>query len=82
MLPPKAAAANLQHPADVVRTVNFVTQALTLAFCSTFVGIRAYVRLNTVGRDLNIDDCKFWWTGQGDRKHGRSSSCLLRHHSS
>jgi hypothetical protein len=58
MAPPEGAVANLQNPTDVIRTINFVTQALTLAFCSAFVFIRAIQKLRVSASNLSVDDCK------------------------
>ncbi|KAK7178562.1 integral membrane protein [Paraphaeosphaeria sporulosa] len=56
MPPPEGVVANLQHPTDVLRTINFVTQGLTLASCSFFVFIRAFYKIRAVGLDLAVDD--------------------------
>ncbi|CAG5137557.1 uncharacterized protein ALTATR162_LOCUS148 [Alternaria atra] len=56
MPPPDGIVADLQHPTDVIRTINFVTQALTLTSCSFFVFIRALHRIRVVGLDLAVDD--------------------------
>jgi hypothetical protein len=56
--PPKNVAADLEHPTDVLRTVNFVTQSLTLFFVTSFVGIRCYSKYASVGR-FSVDDCKY-----------------------
>ncbi|KAF2996878.1 hypothetical protein E8E13_004973 [Curvularia kusanoi] len=54
--PPPGYTSDLLHPKDEIRTINMVTQALTLAFCSVFVWIRGYHKYRTVGLDLAIDD--------------------------
>ncbi|KAF9734176.1 hypothetical protein PMIN01_08519 [Paraphaeosphaeria minitans] len=56
MPPPQGVVADLQHPTDVLRTINFVTQALTLAFCSFFVFIRALHKIRSIGLNLAVDD--------------------------
>jgi hypothetical protein len=58
MAPPEGVVADLQNPTDVIRTINFVTQALTLAFCSAFVFIRAIQKLRVSTSNLSVDDCK------------------------
>ncbi|UPX10214.1 uncharacterized protein EKO05_0000884 [Ascochyta rabiei] len=54
--PPLGYESDLDNPKDVIRTINFVTQALTLTFCTLFVWIRAYHKFRTVGLDLAVDD--------------------------
>jgi hypothetical protein len=58
MAPPEGVVADLQNPTDVIRTINFVTQALTLAFCSAFVLIRAVQKLRVSTSNFSVDDCK------------------------
>jgi hypothetical protein len=58
MAPPEGVVADLQNPTDVIRTINFVTQALTLAFCSAFVFIRAIQKFRVSTSNLSVDDCK------------------------
>jgi hypothetical protein len=50
MAPPQGVVANMEHPTDVLRTINFATQALTLALCSLFVFIRG-------AQTFVVDDC-------------------------
>lgn len=57
-LAPPGYTSDLAHPKDEIRTINFVTQSLTLAFCTVFVGIRGYHKYKTVGLDIAVDDCK------------------------
>ncbi|KAF3051831.1 hypothetical protein E8E11_006946 [Didymella keratinophila] len=54
--PPPGYNSDVDHPEDVIRTVNIVTQALTLTFCTVFVWIRGYHKFRTVGLDLAVDD--------------------------
>ncbi|XPS78496.1 hypothetical protein M3J09_010507 [Ascochyta lentis] len=54
--PPPGYKSDLDHPKDEIRTINFVTQALTLIFCTVFVWIRGYHKLRTVGLDWAVDD--------------------------
>jgi hypothetical protein len=58
MAPPEGVVADLQNPTDVIRTINFVTQALTLAFCSAFVLIRAVQKLRVSTSNFSVDGCK------------------------
>lgn len=59
MAPPEGVEADLQSPTDVIHTTNFVTQALTLSFCSAFVFIRALQKFRVPTLNLSVDDCKF-----------------------
>lgn len=54
--PPSGYTSDLINPKDELRTVNFVTQALTLTFCTIFVWIRGYHKIRTVGLDWAVDD--------------------------
>lgn len=58
MAPPEGVVADLQHPTDVIRTTNFVTQALTLAFCSAFVFVRGLQKFRVSTLNLSVDDCR------------------------
>lgn len=59
MAPPEGVEADLENPTDVIRTINFVTQALTLAFCSAFVFIRGLQKFRVPTLNLSVEDCKF-----------------------
>jgi len=48
---------DLAHPQDVLRTVNYVTQALTIFFVTIFVGIRFYAKTRLLGGGFTADDC-------------------------
>jgi hypothetical protein len=54
---PEGVNADVENPKDVLRTINLVTQCLTIAFCSAFVLIRTVHRTRTIGLDLSLDDC-------------------------
>jgi hypothetical protein len=58
MAPPEGVVTDLQNPTDVIRTINFVTQALTLTFCSAFVLIRAVQKFRLSTSNASVDDCK------------------------
>jgi hypothetical protein len=58
MAPPEGVVADLHNPTDMIRTINFVTQALTLTFCSAFDFIRAVQKLRLSTSNLSVDDCK------------------------
>ncbi|KAF2831397.1 hypothetical protein CC86DRAFT_314724 [Ophiobolus disseminans] len=54
--PPPGYTSNLDHPKDELRTINIITQALTLTLCTVFVWIRGYHKIRTIGLDLAVDD--------------------------
>ncbi|KAI1841097.1 hypothetical protein JX265_013198 [Neoarthrinium moseri] len=54
--PPEGMSVNLDSPQDVLRTVNFVTQGLTLAFVSIFVALRSYAKLKVLGGSFGFED--------------------------
>ena len=57
--PPEGVIADLEHPIDVLRTVNLVTQGLTLVFVTAFVCIRCVSKYASVGLGFAVDDCGF-----------------------
>lgn len=58
MAPPEGVVADLNNPTDVLRTINFVTQALTLVLCSVFVFIRGAQKLRMASPTFVVDDCR------------------------
>lgn len=58
MAPPEGVVADLENPTDVIRTINFVTQALTLTLCSGFVAIRGVQKFRMATTIFSIDDCE------------------------
>lgn len=58
MVPPEGVVADLQNPTDVLRTTNFITQALTLAFCSAFVFVRGLQKVRVFAFSWSVDDCE------------------------
>lgn len=59
MAPPAGVVADLENPTDVLRTINFVTQALTLVLCSVFVFIRGAQKFRMARPTVFVDDCGF-----------------------
>lgn len=59
MAPPKGVVADLENPTDVLRTINFVTQALTLTLCSGFVFIRGVQKFRMATTIFSVDDCEW-----------------------
>lgn len=56
--PPANQLADVNNPVDVLRTCNYVTQALTVLFVSIFVGTRFYAKRKILRGSLTLDDCK------------------------
>ncbi|KAL7948008.1 hypothetical protein V8C42DRAFT_316380 [Trichoderma barbatum] len=54
--PPEGVIPNLAHPQDILRTVNFVTQGLTIFFVTIFVSIRFYAKTRVLGGSFTTDD--------------------------
>ncbi|KAJ4118655.1 hypothetical protein NW765_017542 [Fusarium oxysporum] len=54
--PPLGVEPNLKHPQDVLKTYNYVTQALTIAFVSAFVATRFYAKTRVMGGGTTRDD--------------------------
>ncbi|KID94841.1 PTH11-type GPCR, partial [Metarhizium majus ARSEF 297] len=54
--PPPGATADLDNPQDVLRTVNYVTQALTLLLTTAFVLTRLYAKSRILGGGVTLDD--------------------------
>ncbi len=57
LAPPPGVTPNYDHPEDVLRTVNLVTQGLSIPIVSTFVALRMYARYRT-SRRYGPDDCE------------------------
>lgn len=55
--PPTGVIPNFEHPQDVLRTVNLVTQALSISIVSGFVMLRIFARYRT-SRAYGPDDCE------------------------
>jgi len=55
--PPPGVKADLDHPQDVLRTINFVTQGLTIFFVTCFVALRYYAKVKVWDRNWGWDDC-------------------------
>lgn len=58
MAPPEGVVADLENPTDVIRTINFVTQALTLTLCSGFVFLRGVQKFRVANPIFSVDDCE------------------------
>ncbi|KAH6607111.1 hypothetical protein Trco_003424 [Trichoderma cornu-damae] len=54
--PPEGVVPDLAHPQDVLRTLNYVTQGLTIFFVTIFVAIRFYAKTRVLGGSLTADD--------------------------
>lgn len=56
--PPEGVEPNLDNPQDVLQTVLYATQGLTLLFVTIFVAMRVYAKTRLLGNTLSWDDCK------------------------
>lgn len=56
--PPEGATVDLDNPQDILRTVNYVTQGLTIFFVSVFVGLRVYAKVKILGGNFSWEDCE------------------------
>lgn len=56
LAPPSGVIPNFDHPHDVLRTVNLVTQASSISMVSAFVVLRIYARYR-ISRAYKPDDC-------------------------
>lgn len=54
--PPPGAEPNMENPADVLWTINYLTQALTLIFTTGFVATRVYAKYKVMGGGMTKDD--------------------------
>ena len=57
LAPPPGVIPNFEHPEDVLRTVNLVTQALSISIVSAFVMLRIFARYR-VSHSYGPDDCE------------------------
>jgi hypothetical protein len=54
--PPSGVTPDLENPADVLWTINYLTQALTLIFTTGFVATRFYAKYKVMGGGMSRDD--------------------------
>ncbi|CAF3452807.1 unnamed protein product [Fusarium graminearum] len=54
--PPPGAEPNMEYPADVLWTINYLTQALTLIFTTGFVATRFYAKYKVMEGGMTKDD--------------------------
>ncbi|RYP78159.1 hypothetical protein DL769_003240 [Monosporascus sp. CRB-8-3] len=54
--PPQGVLADPDNPQDALRTVNYVTQGLTLFFATLFIVLRVYTRRNVLKGSWTSDD--------------------------
>lgn len=54
--PPDGITPNFDNPTDVLRTVNYVTQALSLFFVSLFMCLKYYAKTTVLRGTWNLDD--------------------------
>ncbi|KUI57653.1 hypothetical protein VP1G_04960 [Cytospora mali] len=53
---PSGTTPNFEHPTDVLRTVNYVTQALSLVFVTAFMCLKYYAKTTVLRGTWNLDD--------------------------
>lgn len=53
---PSGVTPNFDEPADVLRTVNYVTQALSILFVTVFVGLKHYAKSSVLRGTWNLED--------------------------
>lgn len=56
--PPDGVTADVNNPQDVLRTLNFVTQGLTLVIVSIFIALKLYAKIKVLGGKFGWEDCK------------------------
>lgn len=66
--PPEGVVPDLAHPQDVLRTVNYITQGLTVFFVTIFVAIRFYAKSRVLGGGFTPDDCRLTPSEGTERK--------------
>jgi hypothetical protein len=55
---PSGVTPNFDEPADVLRTVNYVTQALSILFVTVFIGLKHYAKSSVLRGTWNLEDCE------------------------
>lgn len=55
---PSGVTPNFDEPADVLRTVNYVTQALSILFVTVFIALKHYAKSSVLRGTWNLEDCK------------------------
>jgi hypothetical protein len=56
--PPAGVIANVDHPQDLLRTINYVTQGLTIVFVSFFMGLGIYSKMTVLRGNFGWEDCE------------------------
>lgn len=57
--PPEGVEPDLENPTDVLRTVSYVTQGLTIVIVSMFVAVRAYAKVKLYPGAPSFEDCEY-----------------------
>jgi hypothetical protein len=55
---PLGVTPNFEEPTDVLRTVNYVTQTLSIIFVTVFIGLKHYAKSSVLRGTWNVEDCK------------------------
>lgn len=54
---PPGITPDFEHPKDVLRTINYVTQALSLIFVTAFMALKYYAKVTVLRGAWVLDDC-------------------------
>lgn len=71
--PPPGKTPNFEHPKDVLRTVNFVTQSLCISLVTILVLIRVYTRA-VIQKIVYKEDCKCDFNGSRGSANGKNDN--------
>ncbi|KAG6021216.1 hypothetical protein E4U41_002549, partial [Claviceps citrina] len=76
MQPPEGVTPDFEHPEDVMRTIVYLTQGLTIFFTTLLIAMRIYAKSKVlVGGSFSTDDCSL--LARVQRFHARAG--LLSH---
>ena len=56
--PPEGVVPDLENPQDVLQTVMYATQGLTIVFVTVFIAMRIWSKSRLLGNTLSWDDCE------------------------
>lgn len=72
--PPDGVEPDLDNPTDVLQTVSYVTQGLTIVIVSLFIAIRAYAKVKLHPGPPTFEDCEFQMSPNGIEEGGSTNS--------
>lgn len=58
--PPEGFTPNFDHPTDVLRTINYVTQGLSLVFVTLFMFLKYYAKVTVLHGMWKSEDCMIY----------------------